>query len=105
MKDKNELAGIIELRPDRFKAELGYALGRPHWGKGIMTEAARRVTDWAMNQPEICRVWALCDVDNTASARVLEKIGMQFEGILRRFASHPNRGDQPRDCRCYGKVK
>jgi RimJ/RimL family protein N-acetyltransferase len=40
----------------------------------------------------------LCDVDNLASARVLEKVGMQREGLLRRQIVHPNISDEPGDC-------
>jgi hypothetical protein len=53
----------------------------------------------------IFRVWALCDVDNLASARVMEKVGMQREGILRRWILHPNLSDEPRDVYCYSVVK
>jgi [ribosomal protein S5]-alanine N-acetyltransferase len=50
-------------------------------------------------------VWAVCDVENAASARVLEKAGMRREGVLRRWAMHPNMGEEPRDSFCYAKVK
>lgn len=70
-----------------------------------MTEAVRAVVDWAIGQPEMHRVWAVCDVDNKASARVLEKAGMEREGILRRWSIHPNISEFPRDCICYAKVK
>ena len=49
-----------------------------------MTEVVRAVTDWALAQPEVHRVWAVCDVENLASARVMEKAGMAREGKLRR---------------------
>ena len=51
------------------------------------------------------RVWAVCDVDNTASARVMEKIGMTREGLMRRGVLHPNSSSEPRDCWLYAKVK
>jgi len=41
-----------------------------------MTEAVQKVVDWALKQPEIYRVWAVCDVDNVGSARVMAKAGM-----------------------------
>ena len=47
-----------------------------------MSEAARAVTQWALGRPEIFRVWATCDVENAASARLLERVGMQREGTL-----------------------
>ena len=66
-----------------------------------MTEAARVIVDWVLKQEGIYRVWAFCDVENLASARVLEKVGMQKEGVLRRWMIHPNVSDEPRDCYCY----
>jgi RimJ/RimL family protein N-acetyltransferase len=50
-------------------------------------------------------VWAVTDVDNHASARVLEKIGMQREGLLRRWLVHPSLSPEPRDCWCFARVR
>ena len=97
--------GIIEIRVDGFRADVGYGVARPHWGRGIATEALRPIVAWALAQPSIHRVWALCDVENVASARVLEKVGMQREGLLRRNIVHPNISDEPRDSYCYAVVK
>jgi RimJ/RimL family protein N-acetyltransferase len=105
LKESGELIGMIEIRVDGFKADVGYGLARSHWARGIATEALRPVVAWALAQPSIYRVWALCDVDNVASARVLEKVGMQREGLLRRNIVHPNISDEPRDCYCYALVK
>jgi ribosomal-protein-alanine N-acetyltransferase len=99
------LLGSIALRPDGHRVELGYALARHAWGRGLATEAAGALTDWALAQPEIYRVWAVCDVENVASARVLEKIGMQREGLLRRWSVHPTIGPEPRDAWCYARVR
>jgi [ribosomal protein S5]-alanine N-acetyltransferase len=97
--------GMVELRPSGHRAELGYVLARDWWGRGLMTEAARAVVEWALADPRIFRVWAVTDVDNAASARVLEKIGMQREGLLRRWLIHPNLSPEPRDCWSYGRVR
>lgn len=70
-----------------------------------MREAVRGLVAWAMDQPEIYRVWAVCDPENVVSARLLESVGMQFEGRLRRWLVHPNISDSPRDCLCYAIVK
>jgi len=105
LKDKDKLVGVLELRPEDFRVEIGYVLARVYWGRGIMTEAVHYVLNWALNQPEIYRVWAYCDVENVASARVLEKAGMRREGVLRRYVIHPNVSDEPRDCYCYAAVK
>jgi [ribosomal protein S5]-alanine N-acetyltransferase len=100
-----EPVGMIELRMDGHRADLGYVIGRPFWGRGFATEATRAVVDWALAQPAIHRVWAVCDVENRASARVLEKAGLQREGVLRRWMPHPNASDDPRDCFCFSRVR
>jgi RimJ/RimL family protein N-acetyltransferase len=51
------------------------------------------------------RVWGVCDVENVGSARVMEKAGLSFEGVLRRHTIHPNVGTEPRDMRCYAKTR
>jgi RimJ/RimL family protein N-acetyltransferase len=60
--------------------------------------------DWSLEQKHIFRASALCDVDNAASARVMEKAGMSFEGILHRYSIQPNISVEPRDCRVYARV-
>ncbi len=99
------LIGSFALRIDGHKANTGYGIARPHWGKGYATEALQAVVDWALQQPEIYRVWATCDCENPGSARVMEKAGMTYEGILRRWLIHPQAGPTPRDCLCYSIVK
>jgi len=105
LKDSGELIGMVGLRLKGFKADVGYVLARPHWGKGFATEAVKPIVIWALAQPEIYRVWAMCDVDNLASARVLEKVGMKREGVMRRSQMHPGVSDEPRDSYCYAIVK
>jgi ribosomal-protein-alanine N-acetyltransferase len=96
---------MIEIRPEGFKADVGYAVGRAYGGKGYGTEVLRALLVWAMDDPSIYRVWAVCDVDNIASARVMEKSGMQREGILHRYIIHPGVSKEPRDCFLYAIVK
>ena len=101
----DRLIGMIGLRPRGFKSDIGYVLARPHWGRGLMTEAGGTIVDLAFTDPAVHRVWAVCDADNRASARVLEKIGMTCEGVLRRWIVHPNVSDQPRDALCYARIR
>ena len=70
-----------------------------------MTESARAIIEWAFGQPSIYRVYATTDVENTASWRVMEKAGMQCEGILRRYVVQPNISDVPRDSYIYAIVR
>ena len=62
---------------------LGYAYGRAAWGRGIATEAARVMVEMGFDVLGLRRIWAACDPENTGSRRVLEKVGMQVEGLLR----------------------
>ncbi len=64
-------------------AELGYTVGRKHWNMGLGTECARAVLGFGFEQLGLTRVEAQCFVTNAASCRVLEKLGMRFEGVLR----------------------
>lgn len=104
-REDEALLGMIELRIDGHRADLGYGIARRDWGNGYATEAVRVIAQWALAQDSIFRVWATCDVENLASARVLEKAGMEKEGILRRYLIHPNVSSEPRDCFCYAVVK
>ena len=71
--------------------ELGYALGEPHWGKGIVVEACRALLDHAFAGYDVERIQARCMVENSASIRVLQKLGMTFEGCLRSSLFHRER--------------
>ena len=97
--------GSIGVNFDVHGALIGYVLGRAHWGQGLMTEAASYVAAWALAQPPLHRVWAICDTENPASARVMEKAGMQREGLLRRWHVCPTIGPEPRDCLVYAKIR
>jgi len=97
--------GLIELRLDGYRAEVGYLLGRAVWGRGYMTEAVQTLVHLAFDELSVSRVWGICDVDNSASARVLEKAGMVREGVLRRYAMHPNVSDEPRDVYLYARTR
>jgi ribosomal-protein-alanine N-acetyltransferase len=105
LKEGGAFAGVIEIRVQPNTVTLGYALSRRWWRQGLMSEALTWVIQWAFAQPNIYRIWATCDVDNVASARVLERVGMEREGVLRRWLVHPNVGDEPRDCFCYSMVR
>ena len=99
------LMGMIIARVNPEKWELGFVLARRYWHQGYMTEAMKAVMDWALRRGDVYRVWAVCDIDNLASARVMEKAGMQREGVLKRWSVHPNISAEPRDSYCYAIVK
>jgi RimJ/RimL family protein N-acetyltransferase len=102
---KDPVIGMIGCRMREHAAEIGYVLTRRYWGRGYVTEAAKAVVDWAGSLDSIFRVWAVCDLENIGSARVLEKVGMERDGIVRRWIMHPNVSAEPRDCYMYSKVR
>ncbi len=73
----------LHLRRVHARAILGYWVGVPYWGRGYATEAARRVLDYAFDEMGLNRVEASHMTRNPASGRVMQKLGMQFEGIRR----------------------
>lgn len=105
LRGTNVPIGSIGVTLKDNKAMFGYVLARGHWGRGLMTEALQHLVNWALAQPGLTRAWAFCDAENPASARVMEKSGMQREGILRRWMIHPNVGPEPRDCIVCAKVR
>jgi RimJ/RimL family protein N-acetyltransferase len=78
--------GAIGLRPGEdihsHSAEIGYWLGEEYWNRGIATEAVTAVTEYAFNTLGMVRVHAEVFQWNTASMRVLEKVGFVREGVL-----------------------
>ncbi len=65
------------------QAELGYRLGPAYWGQGYAAEAARGLVGFGFATLGLHRICAMCHPDNSGSRRVMEKIGMQYEGHLR----------------------
>ncbi|PZO36475.1 MAG: GNAT family N-acetyltransferase [Pseudanabaena frigida] len=86
-KGSNKLIGTCGLHttPIHRRAELGYVLARDYWGQGLMTEAAQAAISFGFHVMQLLRIQAFCAVENVGSARVLEKAGMQFEGILHNY--------------------
>jgi ribosomal-protein-alanine N-acetyltransferase len=62
--------------------DLGYRFQQAHWGKGYATEVCRAIIDYAFQQMQLHEIFAITDVDNTASRHILEKLGFQFKEIF-----------------------
>lgn len=86
--------GLAGIDARHRHAEMGYWLGRPFWNLGLATEAARAVLAFAFDTLDLERVFAHHFVRNPASGRVLEKIGMVREGVLR---AHVRQWGRPED--------
>ena len=105
LRTDGSILGIISAWPGEREVEIGFALGRQSWGQGLTTEAVGSVVAWAFEPAQVTRVWATCDAENLASARVLEKAGLQREDLLNAYAVHPNISPDPRDCLLYARTR
>jgi len=88
---EGKAAGSLSVFADRYGLELGYALARPYWGRGIMPEAVRGLAEWLLERGAH-RVFATAHVENAASHRVLEKAGFLREGKIQKYFFFPNLG-------------
>lgn len=83
----DRLIGAIGIGPDgeRYRGQIGYWLGKPYWGQGYMTEAARRVIRFGFEALGMHRIHANHFAFNPASGRVMQKAGMRCEGTQRGY--------------------
>ncbi len=104
LKDTDELIGVIGLHPVEAyqRAEIGYWLGVPYWNKGYVTEAAVEVMRFGFEVVGLNRIYAAHYTDNPASGRVMQKIGMIYEGTLRQ---HLRRFESYKDVAYYGMLR
>lgn len=103
--DNPGLLGMLDARIRGHILDFGYVLAKAHWGNEYMPEALQAVSEIALAGPAIFRLQATCDVDNKASARILEKCGYTLEGRHERFVVHPNLSEEPRPCFMYAQYK
>lgn len=85
-KESNEPIGTIDVCKSNDSldmAEIGYCMSKKHWGKGIMTECASRVVKFLFEEVGYKRIQATHALENPASGRVMQKIGMKYEGVIR----------------------
>jgi [ribosomal protein S5]-alanine N-acetyltransferase len=104
LRSGGELCGAIGLKlsPKHERGELGYWIGVPFWKQGYCTEAARAVLEFAFERLKLNSVVAHHFVRNPASGRVLQKIGMKYEGRLRQ---HVKKGERFEDLECYSILR
>ncbi|MBN2209116.1 MAG: GNAT family N-acetyltransferase [Candidatus Coatesbacteria bacterium] len=98
------LIGAISLffSPENQRAEIGYYIGKPHWGNGYCTEAAREMLRYAFEELGLNRIFGEYMAGNPASGRVMEKIGMKYEGCLRQ---HIKKWDEFQDMKVHSILK
>jgi RimJ/RimL family protein N-acetyltransferase len=101
--DRNLIGTIgLELEQENERAELGYWIGKPYWNLGYATEAARAVVAYSFEVLKLNRIYAYHFTRNPASGRVLEKIGMHYEGCRRQ---HTKKWGNFEDSIGYGILK
>ena len=84
LKENNKLIGNIYFAKQEFKTwEIGYVFNRSYQGRGYATEAANAVIAYGFNTRGARRIVAMCNPLNTASWRLLERLGMRREGHLK----------------------
>ena len=74
---------VVRHNENVASAELGWCMGTHWWGQGIMPEAGKAVLEFLFNEVGVNRVAAVHATDNPKSGRVMQKIGMTYEGTLR----------------------
>ena len=101
----NTLIGAVSLMnisAKHSRGELGYWIGTPYWNKGFCTEAARCIVNYGFNTLKLNRIHGCFMTRNPGSRRVMEKLGMQEEGCLRK---HDTKWDQHEDIMLFGILR
>lgn len=104
LRETGALVGAIglEITPRHNRAELGYWIGVPYWNRGYATEAARAVVEYGFRVLNLHRICANHFPRNSASGRVMQKVGMVLEGTLRQ---HVKKGEVYEDLVAYGLLR
>ena len=104
LRDSGAVIGAIGLNVTRLhnKAELGYWIGVPYWEHGYCTEAARAVIRYGFQELGLNRILARHMRRNPASGRVMQKLGMRREGLMRQDAE---KWGSYEDIVCYGLLR
>ena len=86
-KDEDRIIGAVALRLDleHLRGELGYWIGKPYWNQGYASEAAQRLISYGFDVLGLNRIHATYFANNPASERVMQKIGMRYEGLMRQY--------------------
>lgn len=88
LKPSGQLIGTCDYTrwlPQHACAEIGYALSRAYWGQGLAPEAVGALIRFGFSRMQLNRIQAMCMAQNLASERVMQKVGMQYEGTLRQY--------------------
>jgi RimJ/RimL family protein N-acetyltransferase len=101
---ESRIIGLVKAAVVGHRAQVGYVVHRPYWGRGVATEAVQKLMIKLEESAEIFRIWATCALDNPGSVRVLEKCGFQREGVLRNWVIYPALGNLAADNYSYVRI-
>lgn len=95
------IAGFINYWEEHAKAEIAFVLSPDYWGNGYMPEALHSILDYGFKVMGLHRIEAKCEIDNFASEKAMQKIGMKLEGCKYDFLM---RKGQFRSFKFYAKL-
>ena len=100
---EGKILGAIGLHDrEDDKAELGYWMGKPFWNKGYITEAATALIGFGFQELQLNKIYATYFLQNPASGRIMEKVGMEQEALL---TQHVRKGEEYFDIMMYSVLK
>lgn len=107
-KESGRIVGSIGLEQDKYRPEIrsremGYSLGKAYWGRGYMTEAAKRLIHYAFEELKLEVLMIRTGDANLRSRRVIDKCGFTYEGTLRR--AYRLYDGRLREVRCYSMLR
>lgn len=105
IRSEGTVVGMIEVQLSRTLAGVGYVIAPQHWGRGYATEALTLAVAAIFEHTRVPSIWAVCEVDNRASARVLEKCGFVLANRLPAYRVCPNIGPEKRDFLSYVRCR
>ena len=93
LKETEKMIGTIDLRlkEEKNSAEIGYTLNKAYWGNGYITEAGKIILDLGFETLGLERIFACHDSENPMSGKVMKRLGMTYEGTLRKNRIHKKR--------------
>jgi len=101
----NQAYGLLILIIENDRADIHFGLSHKMWKKSYMTEAALKIMNWIKNETSIQEVFTVCDLENTASIKLLEKIGLKKIKMLENYIKLPSKGETMRDVWLYSWLR
>lgn len=101
LKKSQQLLGSFGVINDKGKLQFGYVFSPSQWGNGFATETVSHMMTMLKALPGVFRIGTFVDAENTASQKVLARVGLIKEARLERWYRFVNQANQPKDCILY----